>query len=144
MGALKRAVAVYLVGLAVVVAVNFAVAPLYHPPGAETYPVWEVLNWFQAVSVLIALAVHTQRKRALDGGEDGPVTRGYVAVNLSFYGAVVLTIWYFSNWFAALFPHEPAMAAQAHMNMWGFINALVVIVTGGAGVHLWRAAARQT
>ena len=55
MGALKRAVAVYLVGLAVVVAVNFAIAPLYHPPGAETYPVWEVLNWFQAASVLIAL-----------------------------------------------------------------------------------------
>ena len=53
---LKRLIAVYLIGLAVIVAVNFMIVPVYHEPGTEAYPVWEVLNWFQAVSIIIALS----------------------------------------------------------------------------------------
>jgi multisubunit Na+/H+ antiporter MnhB subunit len=143
MNALRQLIAVYLVGLAVVVAVNYMIVAVYHEPGSEAYPVWEVLNWFQAVAIVIALVVHSLRKRDLGGDENGPVTRGYVGVNLAFYGSIILTLWFFANWLATFYPHEPPMAAQAHMNMWPFINVLAVTVTGAAGMHLWcKASAR--
>ena len=140
---LKRLIAVYLIGLAVIVAVNFMIVPVYHEPGTEAYPVWEVLNWFQAVSIIIALIVHGLRKCALVKDEDGLLTREYLEVNLAFYGSIILTIWFFWNWLAIFFPHEPPMAAQSHTNMWPFINVLVVTVTSVAGVHLWRKTSAQ-
>ena len=48
-----RIVAAYLVLLAVAVAVNFIATPLYHPGGDEPFTVWEVLNWFMAVGILM-------------------------------------------------------------------------------------------
>ena len=57
MSILIRAAAAYLVLLAAVVAVNFIVTPLYHPGGDEPFTVWEILNWFMAVGMVIALAV---------------------------------------------------------------------------------------
>ena len=56
MSILIRAAAAYLVLLAAVVAVNFIVTPLYHPGGDEPFTVWEILNWFMAVGMVIALA----------------------------------------------------------------------------------------
>ena len=56
MSVLIRAAAAYLVLLAAVIAVNFIITPLYHPGGDEPFTVWEVLNWFMAAGIVIALA----------------------------------------------------------------------------------------
>ena len=96
-----------------------------------------------ALQYAITLIVHGLRKCALVKDEDGLLTREYLEVNLAFYGSIILTIWFFWNWLAIFFPHEPPMAAQSHMNMWPFINVLVVTVTSVAGIHLWRKASAQ-
>ena len=73
MSILIRAAAAYLVLLAAVVAVNFIVTPLYHPGGDEPFTVWEILNWFMAVGMVIALAASYVEKRRVDGdGSAGP------------------------------------------------------------------------
>ena len=67
MSILIRAAAAYLVLLAAVVAGNFIVTPLYHPGGDEPFTVWEILNWFMAVGMVIALAGSYVEKRRVDG-----------------------------------------------------------------------------
>ena len=63
-----RIVAAYQVILAVAVGVNFIITPLYHPGGDEPFTVWEVMNWFMAVSVVIVLVGSFMRKRRMDAG----------------------------------------------------------------------------
>ena len=74
MSILIRAAAAYLVLLAAVVAVNFIVTPLYHPGGDEPFTVWEILNWFMAVGMVVALAASYVEKRRVDG--DGSADHG--------------------------------------------------------------------
>ena len=82
--------------------------------------------------------MHLSRKLDLGGDAADPISREYVAANLAFYGSIVLTIWFFWNWLSLFFPTEAPGAAQAHENIWPFINPMVVILTSAAGIHLWR------
>ena len=62
-----KALYLMLVGLAVV-GVHFIIVPWYHPGGDEHYPLWEMLDWFMAVAIVIALIstfVHKRRHARL-------------------------------------------------------------------------------
>ena len=84
MVALKRALAVYLLGIALIVSVNWVATPLYHD-GTENYWTWEILNWFMAVAVILVLVVNTIRKHRFCRREEGDktITRDYLEVNLA-------------------------------------------------------------
>ena len=56
MDIVRKTIAAYLVITGVGVAVHLAVTPLYHD-GSPDYPVWEIVNYFMAVGVVIVLAV---------------------------------------------------------------------------------------
>ena len=126
-----RIVAAYQMLLAVAVAVNFIITPLYHPGGDEPFTVWEVLNWFMAVSVVIVLLGSFARKRAMDAGEAD--TRTSLEVNIVFYAALGLFLWYFWNWFGVF-------SDQDSGTLWAFIDPLFVLVVGPSGLRIWRAA----
>ena len=51
-GVVKRVAAVFLVAMAVAVAVNLMLTPVYHD-GSPEDPVWRILNWFMAVCSLL-------------------------------------------------------------------------------------------
>ena len=76
MSILIRAGAVYLILLAVVVAVNFVATPLYHPGGDEPFTVWEILNWFMAAGIVITVAATYMEKRRVDGSGGHEALRG--------------------------------------------------------------------
>ena len=63
----RRLLGVFLVVIAIVVAINLMATPLYHD-GSEDYPIWKIVNWFMAVGVVVALIVSAMRKRALGAG----------------------------------------------------------------------------
>ena len=88
MSILIRGAAAYLVLLAVVVAVNFIITPLYHPGGDEPFRVWEILNWFMAVGMVIALAGSYVEKRRADGDSSADLKR-YLEANAVFYGQLL-------------------------------------------------------
>ena len=127
-----RIVAAYQVVLAVAVGVHFIITPLYHPGGDEPFTAWEIMNWFMAVSVVIVLVGSFMRKRRMDAEEAD--TRQSLEVNIVFYAALGLFLWYFWNWFGAL-------TGQADGTLWAFIDPLFVLVVGPAGLRMWRAAA---
>ena len=126
-----RIVAAYQVILAVAVGVHFIITPLYHPGGDEPFTAWEIMNWFMAVSVVIVLVGSFMRKRRMDAGEAD--TRQSLEVNIVFYAALGLFLWYFWNWFGVF-------SGQDNGTLWAFIDPLFVLVVGPAGLRMWRAA----
>ncbi len=140
MSTLKRILAVILVAIAIVVAVNWMITPVYHDGSAE-YPVWKVVNWFMAFAVIVSLLVNFTRKRALGNGRaDSPITREYLEANLAFYASLLLVPWFFTNFFTYdLFPNNmPAVAMESKDVWWEFIDGLFMLVAGTTGCHLWR------
>ena len=99
MGMIRRILAVFLVVTAIAVALNLIFTPVYHD-GSPEYPVWQIVNWFMAVGVLVALVVSYLRRRA--GG--GASTLEYLRTSMAYYGAIVLTMLFFWEWFWTLNP----------------------------------------
>ena len=136
---LKRALSIYLIGIALVTSINWIATPLYHD-GTANYWVWGILNWFMAVAVVIVLVTNTIRKHCFCRREEDKktISRDYLEINLAFAASLVLTLWYFWNWFASLNPgSEPDVVGLVHLEWWAFINPLGVLVYAYTGAHLW-------
>ena len=133
---LFRAVAVYLVLLAVAVAVNFIATPLYHPGGDEPYRVWEVLNYFMAVGIVLTVAAGYVEKRSVSG-EGTEYLRRYVRANTVFYASVAVLLVFFWNWFSNLSADNVADG-----QVWVVIDTLMPIVVGITGCRVWRCAGK--
>ena len=131
---LGRVTSVYLIVLAVVVAVNFIITPLYHPGGDEPYTVWETLNWFMAVGMVITVVAGYILKRRVDADGSSDVKR-YLEANAVFYLALVVFLIFFWNWFSDLSPNN-APDGQ----FWVVVDTLMPIVMGLTGCRIWACA----
>lgn len=122
---LQRVLGVYMILAAAVVGVHFVISPLYDDAGSAT-AAWQIIDWFMAAAVLIALGATTTWKRALAGDAD---LKRYIEANVAFYGALWLTIWFFWNWFGFLVSRDEQV-------LWPFIDPLFVLVAGAVGYRL--------
>ena len=137
MGLVKKLLAVFLGVVALVVAVHFMFASFYAEL-VDVGPAWDVVNWFMAVGIVVALLVSYLRKRALDRrGADGSVSREYLEANLVFYVTVMLVIWFFWNWTDDL-TAGGELQGQTHSNIWVWIDPLFVVIAGVTARYLWR------
>ena len=141
MSAMKRLAAIYLIVVAALAGIHWIITPLYDNSSGE-YPVWGILNWFMASTVIVALDRNIRNKLALRGGDpDAPLTGRRVQANLLFYATIALTLWFFWNWFSSFFPHnEPDVVGLIHLEMWTLINPLFVLTIGVTGFSLWQEA----
>ena len=139
MSILKRVAAIYLIVVAAAVGAHWIIVPLYDNSSGE-YPVWVFLNWFMASTIIIALDRNIRGKLALRGGDpDAPLSGRRVQANLLFYATIVLTMWYFWNWFYSFFPqNEPEVVGLVHLEMWTLISPLFVLTIGTTGFGLWQ------
>ena len=141
MDLVKKLLAVFLSVVALVVAVHFMFSSFYREL-VDTGAIWDVLNWFLAVGLVIALIVSYLHKRALDRrSPTGSVTREYLEVNLMFYVTVVLVLWFFWNWSNDLVSVEPQ--GQTQLNIWVWINPLFVPIAAATALRLWRSTSRD-
>ena len=132
---LKRILAVFLVAIGVVVALNLIFTPLYHD-GSPEYPLWRITNWFMAVGVLVALVVNLWRRRTL--ANDASVLE-YVRTSVAYYGTIVLTMLFFWEWFWTLNPEsETGDAVTSHLVYFPIMDSLFVIIALATGGHLWK------
>ena len=138
---LKRLAAIYLIAVALAVALNWLATPIYHD-GSANYPIWEILNWFMAVSFPLMLLVNAWRRYDFSRRDrDRTVTREYLETNVALAASLVLNLWFFWNWFGALFPGaESEAVALVHLEWWAFINPLGALWHGFTGAYLWRSA----
>ena len=137
MNVLQKLLAVFLIGVALLVAVHFVFNSFYRE-SLDTVEVWSVLDWPMALALVIALIVHFRRKRALDAGSERGLTREYVEVNIATYATALVALWFFSNWFNFL---NVGMEGESAGNlvMWVIVDALIVLVLSATASYLWRA-----
>ena len=139
MSILKRIAAIYLIAVSALAGLHWIITPLYDNSSGD-YPVWVILNWFMASTIIVALDRNIRSKLALRGSDpDAPLTGRRVQANLLFYATIVLTLWFFWNWFYGFFPqNEPDVVGLVHLEMWTLINPLFVLTIGVTGLSLWR------
>lgn len=129
-----RLVALYLMltGLAVAVyfiAVSWQYPGVDQPYPVEPYPVWEVLHWFMAAAILIALLSAFADKRRL-GANGEP--REQLAVNALFYALLGVGLLFFRSWPSLL------RGGEYDLLVWGSINMVLPVVLAAVGMRLWR------
>ena len=135
MAMVNKAVAVYLLLTALAVAVLLMVTPLIHD-GSADYPLWEILNYFMAAGVIATLVSNYICKRRQDAGDESDL-----GSSLVFYGAIVLTMLFFWEYFWTLNPDsETGNAAISHTVYFPLVDALYVVIALTTGRTLWRAA----
>ena len=135
MDMVKRILGVFLVATGLAAAVLLMATPLIHD-GSADYPLWKILNWFMAAGVVVVLVTAFLGKRALGGSEAD--TTEQICVNLVFYGAIVLAMLFFWEWFWTLNPDsETGEAVTSHMVYFPIMDALYVVLTLAVGQRLW-------
>ena len=142
MAGLKKLGGVYLVGLAVAVAVFFIVNP-FLTDSIDVLNVWYVLDVLMLVGLVIALAYNYARKRDACGGDPGgAVTRRYVDVNAAFYVTAGVTVLFLHNWFSLLAMGADSLDdnSRAAWTIWAAVDTLLPIVVGVTGCRMWREA----
>ncbi len=138
---LKRIIGVYLIAVAVIVAVHTIIEPLYHTSteAAPYTPNWSYINPLMALAVALSLVCSYGCKRRADReGGDAPVTRYYLAANTLFYGFVFVGILFFRNWFNYVSPGFTAVGTDTVTLVWGIIDAALPLLLGAMGMCLLR------
>ena len=138
----RRIGALVLALISLAVGIHFVFGSLYQD-AVDVIGVWAVLDWFMAAGILIALFVSFVAKQALDqDGAGDSVTRGYLEVNVVFYAAVFLALWFFWNWFDFLTSGDEPQGTTNLVN-WMLIDPLIAVVMGVTGLRLWRDASDE-
>ena len=141
MNTLKRVCGLFLVLMAVAVAVHTVVEPLYHTSseGQPYSPLWDILNPLMAVAIVLSLIFGYARKKAVDSEESSTgVTREFVAANVQFYGFLSLGILFFWNWFILHSPDFTAVGEDTATLVWILFDATLPLLTGAMGAFLLR------
>ena len=132
----SRILAIYLVTIATVVALNFILQAFYQT-AVNVGELWDILDWFMAVAVPATLIIRYVQKVELDRTSNGEsVTRQYVEVNVALYAAILLFLWFFWNWFDNLVAGSDPQGTLQMIN-WMFIDPLFILVVGTTGCRIW-------
>ena len=129
MEAVKKIFGVIHLVLAVVVGVQFVVAPLY-----DSVAVWEILNWLMAVGVVAGVIFSYMRWTSAKESDHGE----RVGSGAMMIGAIAVLMLFFEQWFATrLFPIENTTWLEDRINLWWqVVDVIFVIVSGEIGMYL--------
>ena len=155
MDILKRLAAIYLFLMAAVVVFLWITSVVFDNSSGD-YPMWQLANWFMGLAAIpLLLLVSIVRKVLLcrqerAEGADGGITRNYLETNLSLAGAIVLTMYFYWNWFHSFWPlNEPwliegsPVLLHIHLSYWGYVHPIFVLLSLATGAWLWRCAGRK-
>ena len=133
MDALRKPLAVILGLTTFVLLVHFVLSPFYEDV-IETRDVWNVLNWFMAFGVIVALVTTfiAKRNTATDDGD----TNKFIRVNVSFYVSVMLASLFFWNWINALVDGGGNQSDTRGI-YWVVINTVFIPLVGSVSTRLW-------
>ena len=138
---IRRAGGLFLVVVAVAVAVHTVVEPLYHT-SSETQPyspLWNILDPLMVAAVAVGLIFAWLRKRSVDRNQDGhAITRAWLVANTLIYGLLFVAILLLWNWFNLLSPGYTAIGDEAVSLVWILIDAVLPLLLGALGIALLR------
>ena len=137
MALLKKGLGILLILSGLAAMVLLMVTPLFHD-GSPDYPAWRALNMVMAVMVVVVMAIACTWKYRLHRSQPGSATTlDIVRVNAVFLGTIVLTMWFFWEWFWTLNPEsETGDAVTSHLIYFPLVDALYVVITLTIGGRL--------
>ena len=141
MAILRRVGAVYLVAVALAVAVFFVINQ-FLDDSVDVVQVWYVLDVLMVIGLAAALIFNLSRKME-EGARDpeAGVTRRYLEVNLAFYITAAVSILFLHNWFSLL-ANGPDSLDGNHQAwvIWAFVDTALPLLLAATGFSLWREA----
>ena len=138
---LRRVGAVYMIAVAVVVAVFFIVNTFLDDI-LDVLQIWYVLDLLMLIALAVALVFNYSRKMGVGGRDpEAGVTLRYLEVNVAFYVTAAVTILFLHNWFSLLAQGSDSLDGnhQAWV-IWAFVDTALPLVVGATGCALWREA----
>ena len=135
---IHRIAGVFLIIAALIVGVHTVIEPLYHTSTeASPYsPQWTWINYVTALGVLTGILYGHCRKRGAKLEKGSPVTAGYLAARVVFYGFLFVGILFFFNWFDQLSERFSAVEAPATSTIWLIVDAGFPLLAGALGYSL--------
>lgn len=135
--ALHRLISIYLALVAVAVAAQFMVFPLYAYDAdgdvmAAALNVWHVLDCFMAAG-LVLMVVTTYREKRRHDGDESPGARPWLRSGLMFYGTLLLVLAFVPNWFEAVW------GGNDDGTIWHLIDTILPVLFAVEAHRLWRA-----
>ena len=141
MAILRRVGAVYLVAVALAVAVFFVINQ-FLDDSVDVVQVWSVLDVPMVIGLAAAFIFNLSRKME-EGARDpeAGVTRRYLEVNLAFYITAAVSILFLHNWFSLL-ANGPDSLDGNHQAwiIWAFVDTALPLLLAATGFSLWREA----
>lgn len=139
MDAIKKLVAVYLVGVSIAVAVFFIIN-IFLVDAISVPAVWHVLDVLMLVGLALGMGFNYAHKRQAGGGNNGDaVTRPYLEANVTFYVTAGVTIVFLHNWFAFLATGDVSQGDNhTAWVIWAVVDTVLPIILGVTGCRLWR------
>ena len=136
---IKQISGIFLIVMAVVIAVHTVVEPLYHTSSeAQVYSAnWNILNPLMALAVVLGVTFGYCHKRGVDReGDNGVVTRAFLVANTLFYGFLFVGILFFGNWFNLLNPAFTAIGDETVSLVRIIVDAALPLLAGAMGMRL--------
>ena len=123
---LNRLFGAYLVLTAIAVALLFMITPLIHD-GSPEYPNWTILNYFMAIGVILMLVLTFLYRWRLNPESTDNYT--CAIANALFYGSVVLTMFFYWEYFWLLdTSSESGDAGLSHTIYFPLMDAIYVVL----------------
>ena len=133
---LKKLIGAILIIMAILVAGQTILEPLYHTSTEEQpySPFWNILGHLMTLALALSLIFSYIRKKGVDSGD--AITREYLAANIQFYGLLFVGIMFLWNWFNSLSPAFTAIGADTVTLVWILIDAGLPLLWGAMGISL--------
>ena len=141
MDALRKPAGVYLVLVAIAVAVFFIVNPLL-VDSIDVPVVWSVIDILMVIALALALLFAYLGKQRFDAQQSGDgVSRAYLEANVTFFAVAAVTVLFLHSWFSLLAGGADSLDGnhQAWV-IWAVVDTALPIVLGVLGCRLWRGA----
>lgn len=123
-----RVLGVYLVALAIVIAIQFSVELLYESAPITSLQVWFVLDWFSLTGFVICVAMNLLYMRSCRGGDSG--TWEKLASSIAFYISIALAMAFLHNFVGNL------AGGKDDLLFWKFINVVQIPLFAATGFRL--------
>ncbi|MYC24571.1 MAG: hypothetical protein F4X56_01465 [Gammaproteobacteria bacterium] len=125
---LNKILGVYLIALAVVIAIQFAVELTYESAQISSLQVWFVLDWFSLVGFVTCVSMNFLYMRASNDSDS--VTWNKLASSIAFYISVGLAMAFLHNFVGTL------VGGKDDLLFWKFINVVQVPLFAATGFRL--------
>ncbi len=138
---LKRAISIYLALVAVSVTAQFTVWTIYaktsDPANNTAGAIWNVLGWCMLAGLVLTVVTTFQEKQRSEADSSTNARCCHMS-NVLFYGAVLLTLAFLPNWFAARWGQPPSEGT--FWAVWYIIDTVAPVLFVVEGLRLWRTA----